>query len=87
MKRRAVQGCVQVDGSSSVYSYCSISGPTRVNRSVTRTSRVEPLTPRDRLVVSTTSVSPSQCPRELPMALRGPAWFGAASPIGISRVS
>ena len=52
-----------------------------------RTPGVEPPTPRDRLVVSTTSVSPSQRARELPMALGGPTTAGAASPIGMSRVS
>src|SRR6185503_1458962 len=67
-RTRAVHGRVHVDGSVMVASYCSVSAATRVKRS----TRCRPLDEPSMLLlgenpfVSTTSVSPSQWPRELP---------------------
>ena len=55
--------------------------------STSRKSRVEPLAPRLRLVVSTTRVSPSQRPREVPRSLRGADGWDTRPSIGMSRVS
>src|SRR6185503_5184344 len=65
---RTVHGCVHVAGSLIVTSYCNTSGAMRVKRS-TRWSPVDdPIMSlfAEKPIVSTTSVSPSQCPRELP---------------------
>src|SRR5262249_3468703 len=66
-----VQGFVHVAGSSTVNSYISVSASTRVNRS---TRCIFGLAFRkfdtEKLIVSTTSVSPSQRPRESPAHCR-----------------
>ena len=66
-----VQGAVHAVGSSTVTSYWSVLGPTRVKRSIVWRFSAEPLKSLkvlfgEKFVVSTTSVSPSQWPRESP---------------------
>src|SRR5258708_23334632 len=60
---------VHVDGSSTVNSYRSVFSPARVKRSIRCVFALEPsrLVSRLKLTVSTTSVLPSQCPRESPL--------------------
>ena len=66
--RFTVHGSVQVFGSSTVYSYSRVFASTRVNRSTRRIVVLEPRQLRSvsKLLVSTTRVSPSQRPTELP---------------------
>ena len=93
----AVNGAVNVAGSSTVYSYSRVSSLTRVNRSVSR--RVEP-TPSatsafgsklarrsEKLRLSTTSVSPSHRPRESPFNCRRPAGRWSRGSSGTMRAS
>ena len=65
---RTVQGCVHVEGSDIVTSYCNTSGAMRVKRSTRCRPVDDPIMSlfEEKPIVSTTSVSPSQCPRELP---------------------
>src|SRR5204862_7111134 len=65
----AVHGLVSVVGSETVNSYLIVSRPTRVKRSTSFVVALEPgaLVSRLKLTVSTTSVSPSQRPRESPI--------------------
>src|SRR6185295_7898193 len=64
----AVHGCVYDVGSVTVNSYFSVSASMRVKRSTTVVLAVDPcrLVFRRKLIVSTTSVLPSQRPRESP---------------------
>ena len=63
-------------GSSTVTSYSNTPGASRVKRSTRRRSAVAPprmkLVSRRKLAVSTTSVSPSQRPRDSPAHCRRP---------------
>ena len=63
-----VHGRVQMVASSTVNSQTTRSGPVRVKRSIRCRLAPDPrkLVLSEKLVVSTTSVSPSQCPRESP---------------------
>ena len=64
---RTVQGLVHVFGSSKVISRLRLFASTRVKRSVILyVSMLDPRKPCEKLVVSTTSVFPSQWPRESP---------------------
>ena len=71
----AVHGRVHVVSSATVNSYWSRSGLTRVKRSTRCRFSWAPrkLLFGEKFVVSTTSVSPSQCPRESPSQLLNPA--------------
>src|SRR5687768_6672634 len=65
----AVHGCVQVDGSSTVYLYSIVFSSIRVKRSVSFTvAGLEPAgaAPARKFVLSMTSVFPSQRPRGSP---------------------
>ena len=64
----AVHGLVHVSGSITVYWYSSVSGSRSVKRSINFMLAVDPLHRRSslKLVVSITSVSPSQRPRASP---------------------
>ena len=79
----AVHGAVHVAGSMKVTWYCIASRPVRVNRSISRRPGDDPRVCALRLVVSTTSVVPSQRPRASPMYMRmltdNRSWRGAAS--------
>src|SRR5580698_108493 len=68
----AVQGLVNAVGSSTVNSYSNVSGEVRVKRSVKCKFRSDPRKEysSEKFVVSTTSVLPSQCPRESPIHWR-----------------
>ncbi len=64
-----VQGLVQTVASFTVMSYLIVSGATRVNRSTRRKFSLDPMKKLfgEKLVVSTTSVSPSHRPGESPL--------------------
>ena len=87
--KRPVKGAVQTTGSSTVNRYSSRVGPRRVNRSVRIMSGLDPRNDARplKLVVSTTRVSPSQRPCELPSheVSCGPS-FGRGV-VGTTRVS
>ena len=70
-----VQGFVHVVGSSTVNCHSIVSASTRVKRSIRCRFAPEPLkvSLSEKLVVSTTSVSPSQWPRESPFHWLMPA--------------
>jgi hypothetical protein len=86
-----VYGAVSVTGSLIVATYSIISGSTRVNRSVSLSSRLfgaRPTFARSvKLLDSTTSVLPSQRPRALPANCRNSRSSGGASPSRTVRVS
>ena len=67
-----VHGRAHVCGSSSVTDHSTVSGPSGVKRSTIRSWSLEPRygVLSVKLVVSTTSVSPSQWPRASPMYCR-----------------
>src|SRR5262245_49032456 len=79
MGNRPVNGLVNVDGSFTVNSYCSVLASTRVKRSTRRRFSADPYslpeapmralnaaTLDEKFLLSTTSVLPSQRPRESP---------------------
>src|SRR3954471_15070218 len=99
MSSAAVHGAVHVAGSVNVTWYCMVSLPVRVNRSVSRSAGDDPRVFALRLLVSTTSVAPSDRPCASPRyigifgdsgvrgadGLIGP--IGPIGPIGMMRVS
>ena len=86
---RAVQGLVHVSGSVTVTSYTSVPASARENRSTRRSPACEPLkfVLPEKLVVSTTSASPSQRPRGSPCHWRMPSATCGRPSSGITRVS
>src|SRR4051812_4657379 len=86
-----VHGATHVFGSSTVILYSSVFGPTRVKRSINLpSSEIGIWLIADsglRPVVTTTSVSPSQCPTEVPIHdVMAELTLGRPS-VGMTRVS
>src|SRR6266576_3023152 len=92
MNTSADHGRVHVWGSSIVYAYLIVVGLTSVNRSVIFRFSVDPWklvagVLSLKFLVSTTSVLPSQCPREMPSHVRTLAGGNGRPSNGMIRTS